>query len=156
MLIEEMSGEECRKLLARATMVRLGCALDNQPYVLPVYCACEQDHVYVLSTFGQKVEWMRLNPKVSVQADEITSQSDWKSVVANGRYRELRDPLDEVEISRARTLLGARHQWWLNALAERRAKADDLSIAPLFFSIDVDSVTGLHARPGNASDGAGE
>jgi len=152
MEIEEMSENQCRALLERSTIGRLGCSLEDQPYVLPVYFACEAKHIYVLSTLGQKIKWMRANPKVCMEIDEIASQSQWESVVVNGRYRELSEPLDEVEVSRARKLLGTRHRWWINVLAERRTQTDDdLSIAPLFFSIDIESLIGLRASAGEES-----
>lgn len=43
----------------------------------------------------------------------------------------------------ARDLLGKRYQWWLNALAERRMELRDNMIAPLFFRLRIDSMTGL-------------
>jgi nitroimidazol reductase NimA-like FMN-containing flavoprotein (pyridoxamine 5'-phosphate oxidase superfamily) len=38
---------------------------------------------------GQKIEWMRLNPLVCVEIDEIPSDVDWTSMVVRGRYEEL-------------------------------------------------------------------
>ena len=147
MRIEEMSEKECRALLERSTVARLGCSLEDQPYVLPVYFACESGHIYVLSTLGQKIKWMRTNPKVCMEIDEIASQSQWESVVVTGRYQELPEPLYEEERSRARQLLGRRREWWLNALAERRTSEEDLAISPLFFRIDIQSMSGLRAHP---------
>ena len=152
MIVEEMSGEECRKLVGRAGIARLGCSSQNQPYVVPVFYAYEEEHIYVLSTLGQKIQWMRSNPNVCIEVDEIKDQSHWESVVVNGRYREFADPLDETEISRARRLLSARHQWWLNALAERRTKEEDLSINALFFRIDIVSMSGLRTQSGIKGD----
>jgi hypothetical protein len=145
MVIHEMTGEECQAVLARASMGRLGCALDSQPYVVPIYFAYEEDYIYVLSTFGQKIKWMRANPKVCVEIEEAANQSQWLSVIANGRYQELPEPQYSNERAHARKLLEKRHRWWLNAMAERRAKSGDDWIEPLFFRIHVDSVTGLHA-----------
>jgi uncharacterized protein len=155
MLVHEMSEQECRAMFLRSSMGRLGCSRDNQPYVVPIYLAYEPDYVYVLSTFGQKIEWMRGNPKVCIEIDEITDESQWVSVVANGRYQELREPQFSAELSHARELLEKqRHRWWLNALAERRAKSsDDLLIAPLFFRIHIDSLTGLRAVAQNEKTG---
>jgi nitroimidazol reductase NimA-like FMN-containing flavoprotein (pyridoxamine 5'-phosphate oxidase superfamily) len=147
MVVHEMTEKECRALLARAAMGRLGCSLDNQPYVVPVYLAYEPDYIYVFSTFGQKVEWMRANPKVCIEIDEITNESQWASVVANGRFQELNEPRYAAERAHARELLEKRYQWWLNALAERRMKStDDLLIATLFFCVRIDSMTGLCGR----------
>jgi len=75
MIINEMTEKECGTVLARSSIGRLGCALDNQPYVVPIYFAYEPGYIYVLSTLGQKIEWMRTNPKVCIQVDEIMSHS---------------------------------------------------------------------------------
>ena len=148
MAIKEMSDKECRAVLAAARLGRLGCALDNQPYVVPISLVCEDDWIYSFSTSGQKIEWMRANPKVCVQVDEISSQSHWVSVIANGSYQELREPQFEIERAHARKLLDNHHHWWLNALAERQLKSGDELIAPLFFRIRIESVSGLETSGG--------
>lgn len=145
MLIREIDEKECQAVLERASIGRLGCALENQPYVVPVHFAYDSDCLYIFSTLGQKVEWMRANPQVCLQVDEITSQSQWVSVIANGNYQELSEPQHSVEIAHARTLLQKRNTWWLNPMAERRKDVPDESIAPLFFRIRIDSLTGLAA-----------
>ena len=145
MVINEMSKDECGAFLASASLGRLGCSLDNQPYVVPIYFVYEPDNIYVFSTFGQKTEWMRANPKVCLQADEITNQSQWRSVIANGRYQELSAPQYTTEREHARTLLEERFRWWQNALAERQLRLGSDLITSLFFRIHVDSMTGLLA-----------
>jgi nitroimidazol reductase NimA-like FMN-containing flavoprotein (pyridoxamine 5'-phosphate oxidase superfamily) len=145
MVVNEISGQECRAVLARASIGRLGCALDNQPYVLPIYLACESDYMYVLSTFGQKIEWMRANPKVCVEVDEIASDFQWVSVIVNGRYQELPEPQYADERARAWKLLETHYRWWQTAFAERQLKAGDSLITPIFFCIRIDSMTGLGA-----------
>jgi hypothetical protein len=154
MLIREMTETECRALLERASMGRLGCSLDGQPYIVPVYLAYEPDFIYVFSTFGQKIDWMRANPKVCVEIDEIKKESQWLSVIANGRYEELPEPQYAAECAHARELLGKQHQWWLNALAQRRTKLSDSLIAPLFFRIHVASMTGLRTAAEDQKAGA--
>lgn len=145
MVVNEISEKECRAVLARASIGRLGCSLDNQPYVLPIYIACESDYIYVLSTFGQKIEWMRANPKVCVEIDEIAIDFQWLSVIVNGRYQELPEPEYANERSRARKLLETRYRWWQTAFAQRQLKVGDNLIAPIFFRIHIDSTTGLSA-----------
>ena len=75
MEINEMAAEECEAVLEHASLGWLGCSSENQPYVVPIYFACHSGYLYVFSTFGQKVKWMRANPKVCVQTDEIQSHS---------------------------------------------------------------------------------
>ena len=147
MVISEMHNTECRAVLSRASMGRLACSLDNQPYVVPVCLAYAQDCLYVFSTFGKKIEWMRANPKVCVEIDEITSRSHWATVLANGRYQELPEPQYEAERKHARRLLEKRSQWWLTAMGERLLKSRNELVAPLFFRIVIVSMSGLCALP---------
>lgn len=146
MAIQEMSEQECRRFLASSSFGRLGCALENQPYVVPIQFAFEGDSIYSFGTFGRKIEWMRANPKVCVQVDEVSGRFDWVSVIGLGRYEELVEPRYEQERAHARKLLDTRERWWLNALAERQLKAGDELIAPIFFRIRMESISGLRTQ----------
>jgi hypothetical protein len=76
MVINEVTEHKCRAVLERA-MERLGCALDNLPYFVPVCFAYEPAYFYMFSTSGQKIEWMRANPKVSLTtAQEVPAVPD--------------------------------------------------------------------------------
>ncbi len=145
MELNEMTTEECSALLAHASVGRLGCSFENQPYVVPIYFAYDSGYIYVFSTLGQKVKWMRANPKVCVQIDQIQSESEWASVVVNGDYEELPEPQYAAERQHASSLLAKRYQWWLNALGERQLRMGDKAIDPLFFRIRVHSTSGLRA-----------
>jgi nitroimidazol reductase NimA-like FMN-containing flavoprotein (pyridoxamine 5'-phosphate oxidase superfamily) len=145
MQINEITQEECRAVLADASFGRLACCFENQPYVVPIHFAFEKDCLYVLSTLGQKIEWMRKNPKVCVQADRITSETHWVSVVIFGSYQELAGPQFAEERKRARALLEQRSRWWQIPLGERQSKSDDELIEPLFFRVHVATLSGLRA-----------
>jgi uncharacterized protein len=147
MQIDHMNEAECREVLSRASLARLGCSLNDEPYVVPVLIVYESDYIYVFSTFGKKIKWMRANPKVCVQVDEAKSQSNWASVIVNGEFQELAEPQYTDERDHARRLLEKRHQWWLNALAERRTQLTDEEIRPIFFRIRANSMSGLRATP---------
>ena len=88
---------------------------------------------------------MPANPKVCLEVDEITNQSQWMSVIASGRYQESPEPQYTAEREHARSLLGKRYRWWQNALGERQLRLGDDWITPLFFRIHIDSMTGLRA-----------
>ena len=145
MEIKELNEQECHGVLERASIARLGCSHNDQPYVVPIYIVYDAGDIYVFSTFGKKVEWMRLNPRVCLQVDEIHSQSEWVSVVVNGQYEELLNQY-AVERARARTLIEKRHRWWLNALAERRITLRDQEIEPVFFRIRIEALSGLRSH----------
>jgi uncharacterized protein len=147
MVINEMTGKECRELLSRCSLGRLGCANENQPYVVPISFVHDADNIFVLSTLGQKIEWMRANPKVCIQVDEIVSDKQWASVIVNGLYQELREPQYTDELAHARKLLEKRHHWWEAPMAERQMKSGSDLMSPILFRIQVDSMTGLCAIP---------
>ena len=90
---------------------------------------------------------MRQNPKVCLQVDEIGNRSNWMSVVVNGTYLELSEPQYTAERERARDQLAQSASWWVTPLAERREQTSDLEIAPVFFRIDVESISGLQGIP---------
>jgi len=145
MEVNEIATEECEKALQRASLGRIGCSYEDQPYVVPIYFAYEQGYLYGFSTFGRKVKWMRANSKVCLQTDEIQSQTEWVSVVVNGEYEELAEPQYTAERQHASSLLAKRYHWWLNSLGERQMRVGDSSIEPLFFRIRIHSMSGLRA-----------
>jgi hypothetical protein len=68
MQIEELTEEECFSALLRCRTARLACARENQPYIVPVYIVYDRSNpgnhvVYGWTTLGQKVEWLRANPR---------------------------------------------------------------------------------------------
>jgi nitroimidazol reductase NimA-like FMN-containing flavoprotein (pyridoxamine 5'-phosphate oxidase superfamily) len=145
MRIVEMSQHECSELLKRLYIGRLGCALDNQPHIVPVYFSYEADSIYIFSTVGKKIEWMRQNPKVCLQADEIVDGLEWLSVIVTGTYLELIEPQYEAQREHAQKRLAQYSQFWRIPLAERREQTSDLSIQTVFFRIDIESISGLRA-----------
>ena len=91
MLIHELSPNECAEVLGRIDLGRLGCARFDQPYIVPIHFSfdAERNCVYAFSTIGQKIEWMRENPKVCLEVDEIDDKNHWTTVLVTGRYEEI-------------------------------------------------------------------
>ena len=147
MRIIPISQQECSELLKRVSIGRLACSLDNQPYVVPVAFSYEPEWIYIFSTLGKQIKWMRQNPKVCLQADEIGNRSNWLSVIVTGTYLELREPPYTAQREHALEQLTQYSEWWRNPLAERRELTSDLSIEPVFFRIDIGSMTGLRGIP---------
>ena len=147
MRIIAMSQQECRELLKRVSIGRLGCSLDDQPYVVPVGFSYEPDYIYMFSTLGKKIKWMRQNPKVCLEADEIGNRSNWLSVIVTGTYLELREPQYAAQLEHALEQLERYSEWWRNPLAQRREQNSDLSIETVFFRIDIGSMSGLRTMP---------
>ena len=113
MLIEETTTQASLDLLARMRLGRLACAQGLQPYVVPFYFAYHDGHLYSFTTVGQKIDWMRANPLVCVEADEVVSPHQWMSVVVFGRYEELpKTPEWRSEREFAWRLLQQFAMWW--------------------------------------------
>ncbi len=147
MRIIAISRQECSELLKRLSIGRLACSLNDQPYIVPVAFSYEPDFIYIFSTLGKKIKWMRQNPKVCLQADEIGNRSNWLSVIVTGTYLELREPQYTAQQEHALEQLAKYSEWWRNPLAQRREQISDLSIETVFFRIDIQSMTGLRTMP---------
>jgi uncharacterized protein len=178
MLIQEMSHEECFAALAQSRLGRLGCAYENQPYVVPIYFALERSkngepYLYGFTTPGQKIEWMRANPLVCVEWDEVASYDRWASVIVFGRYEELPvtseggqegqktraparaapwhySPENEQERTRALALLQEYAVWWQPGYAAYVARDHDPTEDPysiVYYRIRIDKITGHRATP---------
>lgn len=147
MFIRNMTEAECRHALETASVGRLACAHDNQPYVVPIYFAYHGHHLYATSTIGQKIEWMRTNPLVCVEVDNVTSHDEWMSVIVLGRYQELPD-LPEFKCAREQALylLQRRSAWWWEpACVHENHRDTPHSCTPVAFRIHINRVSGLRA-----------
>jgi nitroimidazol reductase NimA-like FMN-containing flavoprotein (pyridoxamine 5'-phosphate oxidase superfamily) len=87
MLIKSMSKQESIELLMRTRLGRLACEYEGQPYVVPLSFACDKTYLYAFTTEGQKLTWMRANPRVCVEFDELVAEEDWATVVVIGQLR---------------------------------------------------------------------
>lgn len=148
MLIREMTKGECFEALAAAGFGRLACARDNQPYVVPVYFAFDGSHVYSFSAVGRKIEWMRANPLVCLEVDDVKRQNDWTSVVVLGRYEELPDTTHfRPARLHAHELLQKRASWWQPAWVAVSHHQAPRDFTPIIYRISVEQITGHRAAP---------
>jgi nitroimidazol reductase NimA-like FMN-containing flavoprotein (pyridoxamine 5'-phosphate oxidase superfamily) len=145
MQIHELTPHECAEILERTTVGRLACALRGQPYVVPIHFSFDPDRgcVYGFSTVGQKVLWMRENPKVCLEVEEIQDRDHWQTVIAFGRYEEIQDSPEEAEARvRAHDLFQQRQEWWLPAAAKLGSRERH---AVVVYRIQIEQVTGRRA-----------
>jgi len=116
MLIHELTTADCEAFLSRTNLGRLACTRHDQPYIVPVSFSFDPytHSLYSFSTLGQKIQWMRLNPRVCVEVDEITDKFHWTTVLVLGRYEELADSVsNRAARQRALELFEQRDTWWL-------------------------------------------
>ena len=150
MFVKELTNSECLEILTEKRLGRLASSSENQPYIVPFHFAFDgQTLIYAFSTLGQKIEWMRANPLVCVEVDDIVNQSEWTSLVIFGRYEELPDTFEfEAERKHAHELLSCHPMWWEPAFATgtvRRQKAND---EPIYYRIHIGTISGHRALQG--------
>ena len=148
MLIQELTPTQCADVLEQRSVGRLGCSKDGQPYVVPIQFSFDRGRgcVYSFSTVGQKVEWMRQNPLVCLEVDDVQDKTHWQSVVIFGRYEEIQDSPEEADARhRAEALFQQRPEWWLPAAAKVGSRERH---AVVVYRIHIDRISGRRAsRP---------
>ncbi|RUU54547.1 pyridoxamine 5'-phosphate oxidase family protein [Mesorhizobium sp. M2C.T.Ca.TU.002.02.1.1] len=146
MRIRTLSTLECTKLLMTHRVGHLACAKDGQPYIVPFHYAYADNRLYAFSMLGKKIDWMRLNPLVSVQVDEHSTTRGWKSVVVDGRYEELPDRIGhKMQLDHAWSLLSKHADWWEPGAFKPIASSDAEHLPHVFFSIFVVEISGREA-----------
>lgn len=147
MLIHQLTSAECEEVLARTTLGRLGCARVNQPYIVPIsfYFGPNDRCLYSFSTVGQKIDWMRSNPKVCVEIDEIIDRFHWSTVLVLGRYKEIaKTSTESADLQRARELLQDHPTWWLPGAATLDDGTEHAT--HVFYRIVINTITGRRAE----------
>ena len=145
MVIVDMTEQECRAMLAGTNTARLACAQNNQPYIVPIHVDLQGEFLYGYATLGQKIDWMRQNPLVCLEMDELMTDGQWASVVVFGRYEELPDTLEhEGSRSVAESLFQRRPVWWQPASVPL---AGHEQRTPIVFRIQIGRMTGRRAAP---------
>ncbi|HEY5174060.1 MAG TPA: pyridoxamine 5'-phosphate oxidase family protein [Terriglobales bacterium] len=144
MLIQELTRQESLKVLARTHLGRLACARGMQPYIVPIHFAYQDYWLYSFSVLGQKIDWMRTNPLVCVEADQMRRE-EWTTVVVFGRYEELSDTSKfQSERTLAFNLLQQRAMWWEHGGAKKMPAGAPAAV-PVFYRIKIEQITGRRA-----------
>ena len=129
----------------RYVLLSLACAHDDQPYILPIHFSFDaaRNCLYAFSTVGQKIAWMRQNPKVCVAVEDVTDKDHWTTVLVFGRYEELTDsPDDAAALKAVIGLFQQRAEWWLPATAKLGTREHHEVV---IYRIQIDQLTGRRA-----------
>lgn len=146
MHIRALSTLECTNLLSANRLAHLACVKDGKPYVVPIYFAYADNHLYAFSMPGKKIDCMRANPDVALAVEERGKGRQWKSVIVDGRYEELPDRIGHKrERDHAWSLLSQHVDWWEpGALKPATPRLSDHS-DHVFFRIFVVQLSGREA-----------
>ena len=97
-MMKTLSEDEARSLFQSAKVVRLGCIVNGEPYVVPINCQLEDNYLYSHSLPGLKISGLRENPRACVQVDEIESDLHWRSALAFGAFEEITKPGERADV----------------------------------------------------------
>ena len=103
-MVDELSRADIDAFLDTQVVGRVACHLDGETYIVPVIFAWSDDAVWVFTTEGKKVDFMRANPAVCFEVDERRDNGTWTSVIITGRYEELSGD----DVTRTLSLLSSR------------------------------------------------
>jgi nitroimidazol reductase NimA-like FMN-containing flavoprotein (pyridoxamine 5'-phosphate oxidase superfamily) len=92
-MLGSLDQKQIDRVLSSGTVGRIGVSGEGRTYVVPTTYVFDGDSVYCHSAMGLKIRMMRANPEVCFEVDEIDDMANWRSVVAWGRYEELKGEL---------------------------------------------------------------
>ena len=137
-MMQMLSNDEARHLFQVARIVRLGCIVNGEPYVVPVNCHLEGDSLYSHSLPGLKITGLRENPSACVQVDEIESDLRWRSALAFGKYEEITKPNERADI-----LTKLLRRFPMLTPVESAIAIDGSSPEVIVFRIKIERLTGV-------------
>ena len=103
-MLGTLGEAEIKAVLRRGIVGRIGCHSEGRTYIVPITYAYEGGAIYAHSAEGLKLRMMRANPNVCFEVDYMDDLANWQSVIAWGRFEELRG----VDADHAMALLVAR------------------------------------------------
>jgi nitroimidazol reductase NimA-like FMN-containing flavoprotein (pyridoxamine 5'-phosphate oxidase superfamily) len=96
-MLGDLNSKQIEHVLQSLIIGRIGCHADDKTYVVPVTYAYDGKYIYGHTKEGLKVNMMRKNPKVCFQVDVIENMSNWRSVIAWGKFEELKTSEQRIE-----------------------------------------------------------
>ena len=92
----------------------------------------------------RRVDWMRSNPRVCVEMDDVADQTHWTTILVFGRFEEVGDSApDDIARRRALHLFQQRPNWWLPGVAKREGGSEHHSA--VIYRIQIERVSGRRA-----------
>lgn len=89
-MLGTLEPAQIEEVLQTEIVGRIGCSTDGETYVVPISYAYDGRFIYCHTFEGKKTAMMRKNPKVCFQVDNMRDMANWKSVIAQGSFEELK------------------------------------------------------------------
>ncbi len=87
----ELDKNQIEDFLKSEMVGRIGCCdYSGKVYVVPITYAYNNGYIYGHTKAGLKIRMMRNNPNVCFEIDQMKDMNNWKSVIVNGTFEELK------------------------------------------------------------------
>ncbi len=150
-MLGSLTSEQCRHLLASNYVGRVGFVLSKKPFILPITYVFDGKAIYCRSYEGTKINAMRKSSSVCFQLDHIESLTRWYSVLAWGRYEELKAPADQKYVERLFSEHLMVHQLGetvsLSREFDQRPHVVEKRKKPVTWKIKIQELTGRFEKP---------
>lgn len=90
-MIGELDEDQIEQLLSKQIIGRIACHREDFVYLIPISYAYEDGAIYARGFNGLKFDIMRENPNVCFETDDAADMANWKSVIAWGKFEELKN-----------------------------------------------------------------
>jgi uncharacterized protein len=90
-MVAELDEKQIDVLLNQQVIGRIACYDEDVIYLVPTSYGYDGEYIYMHSQEGKKIELMRKNPNICFEVDNISDLSNWESVIAWGKFEELKD-----------------------------------------------------------------
>ncbi|HDZ15313.1 hypothetical protein LCGC14_1269190 [marine sediment metagenome] len=134
-------------LLKRNFLGHLAFISKGKPLCTPItYYFDDEDNALIsYSAEGFKMDAMRENGLISLQVEEIESNSNWLSVLANGTFEELQGSKAKAQLHKFTqgvkniiTKKGKSHPEFINEFSSKSPSKD----VPIVYRIKINEITG--------------
>lgn len=149
-MLGSLTPKQCKYILESNAIGRIGCYADGKMMIVPITYVSDGKSIYCHSMEGTKISMMRKNPNVCFQVDCIESLTNWRSVMATGKFQEIKTPSQQ---QKAKTLFIERLSPL--RLGESADPARDFGNPPhiiqkkqrpVLFKIEIKSLTGRYEK----------
>lgn len=91
-MLGNLTDGQIESVLQQLVVGRIGCHANDLTYIVPTTYAYNDQYIYGHTRKGLKIDMMRENPNVCFQVDAMENMGNWRSVIAWGRFEELKTP----------------------------------------------------------------
>lgn len=150
-MLGELDQTQIAHLLNEQVTGRIACHADGKTYIVPVNYGFGGTFIYGQSAVGQKIRMMRQNPVVCFEVDQIQTIFNWKSVIIQGRFEEVKEMAEKERLAQGlihRLMPLSRNpgDHPAHGITEKESDVGD-KIQLIIYKIHIEQCSGRYERP---------